>query len=208
MRIELRHVAAADAVFVLGEHDNRTAFRRLVRKRGKLRRIGQLLLGHAGERDELGCLPVAERDRPGLVEQQRIDIAGGLDRPAGHRQHVEPHEPVHSGDADCRQQGADRRRDQRDEQRHQHQHAEAAAGIGGKARDRRDREDKDQRHAGEQDIERDLVRRLLPLGSLDKRDHAVEKRRTRRRGDPHLDPIGDDFACRRSRPNGRRRSRE
>src|SRR4051794_27562592 len=39
-------------------------------------------------------LPVAERDRPGLVEQQRVDIAGGLDRPTGHSQHIEAHEPV------------------------------------------------------------------------------------------------------------------
>ena len=71
MRVERRHVAAADAVFFLCQHDDRTAFRRLVGQRGELRRVGQLLLGDAGEREELGRLPVAERDRAGLVEQQR-----------------------------------------------------------------------------------------------------------------------------------------
>ena len=30
--------------------------------------------------------------------------------------------------------------------------------------------------AGEQDVERDLVRRLLPLGAFDHGDHAVEER--------------------------------
>ena len=46
------------------------------------------------------------------------------------------------------------------------------------------REDEDQRQAGEQDVQRDLVRRLLPLGALDQRDHPVEEGRARRGGDP------------------------
>ncbi len=37
------------------------------------------------------------------------------------------------------------------------------------------REQEDDRERGEQDVERDLVRRLLPLGALDHRDHAVEE---------------------------------
>ena len=128
-------------------------------------------------RQELRRLAVAERDGAGLVEQQRVDVARRLDGAARHGQHVEAHQPVHAGDADRRQQRADRRRDQGHEQRHQHQHAHGAAGIGGEARDRRDREDEDDRHAGEQDVERDLVRRLLPLGALDQGDHAVEEGR-------------------------------
>ena len=138
-----RHLAAADAVLLLRQHDDRAALRRLVGQRGKLRRIGQFLLADAGQREELGGLPVAERDRAGLVEQQRIDVARRLDRAAGHRQHVEAHQPVHAGDADRRQQRADRRRDQRDEQRDQHDDRDRAAGIGGEARDRGDGEDED-----------------------------------------------------------------
>ena len=41
---ELVDVAAADAVFLLGQHDDRAALRRLVGERGELRRVGQLLL--------------------------------------------------------------------------------------------------------------------------------------------------------------------
>jgi hypothetical protein len=37
--------------------------------------------------------------------------------------------------------------------------------------------DEDQRHAGEQDVERDLVGGLLALGTLDERDHAVDEGR-------------------------------
>ena len=56
---------------------------------------------------ELAGLPVAERDGAGLVEQQRGDVAGGLDRAAGHREHVALHEPVHA--RRCRSPRAARR---------------------------------------------------------------------------------------------------
>ena len=39
-----------------------------------------------------------------------------------------------------------------------------------------DRQQEDDRQARQQDIERDLVRRLLPARALDQRDHAVEER--------------------------------
>ena len=115
-----RHVAAADAVLLLGQHHDRAALRRLVGQRGELRRIGQLLLADAAQRQELGRLAVAERDGAGLVEQQRVDVARRLDRAARHGEHVEAHQPVHAGDADGREQRADGGRDQGDEQRHQH----------------------------------------------------------------------------------------
>ena len=72
------------------------------------------------DREELDGLPVAERDRAGLVEQQRVHVAGGLDRAAAHREHVALHQPVHAGDADRRQQRADRRRDEADDERDEH----------------------------------------------------------------------------------------
>ena len=115
--IERRHLAPAQPVFLLGQHHDRAAFRGLVGERGELRRVGELGLVDAGECEELGRLAVAERDRAGLVEQQGVDVARGLDRAARHREHVEAHEPVHAGDADRRQQRADRRRDQADEER-------------------------------------------------------------------------------------------
>ena len=42
VRLQRRHLAAADAIFLLRQHDDRAALRRLVAKRGELRRVGQL----------------------------------------------------------------------------------------------------------------------------------------------------------------------
>ena len=76
---ELVNVAAADAVFLLGQHHDRAAFGRLVGERSELCCVRQLLLAHAAHGHE-GCrLPVAEGDGAGLVEQERIDVAGRLD---------------------------------------------------------------------------------------------------------------------------------
>ena len=191
MSVHRRHLAAADAVLLLGEDDDRAAFRRFVGERRELRRIGELALRYARQRDELRGLTVAEGDRAGLVEKKGIDVSRRLDRPAGHREHVEANETIHAGDADRREQRTDGRRDQGHEQRHEHEHAECAPGIGREAGDGGDGEDEDDRHAGEQNVERDLVRRLLPLRALDESDHPVEERRAGCRGDAHLDPVGD-----------------
>ena len=51
-------------------------------ERRQLRRVGERRLADAGQRHELGGLAVAERDRPRLVEQQRVDVARRL-RPPG-----------------------------------------------------------------------------------------------------------------------------
>ncbi len=52
-----------------------------------------------------------------------------------------------------------------------------------------DGEDEDDRHAGKQDVERDLVRRLLAHRALDERYHAVEEGRAGCRRDAHHDPV-------------------
>ena len=77
----LAELALADAE-LLGQDDDRAPLGRLVGERGQLRRLGQLDLGHAWHRHELRRLAVAEGDRAGLVEQQDVDVARGLDRAA------------------------------------------------------------------------------------------------------------------------------
>ena len=116
-------------VFLLGEDDDRAAFRGLVGQRGDLRRIGEFAFLDPGQRDELGRLAISQGDRAGLVEQQGVDIARRLDRTARHRQYIEAHQPVHAGNADRRQQRADRRRDQTDKQRRQHDDRNRTPGI-------------------------------------------------------------------------------
>ena len=116
-------VAAAQAVLLFRQHHDGAAFRRLVGQAGKLRGVGQFVVGDAVDGEELDGLAIAERDGAGLVEQQRVDVAGGLDRLAAHGQHVVLHHAIHAGDADGGEQSADGRRDQADQQRDQHGHA-------------------------------------------------------------------------------------
>ena len=53
------------------------------------------------------------------------------------------------------------------------------------------REQEDDREPGEQDVEGDLVRCLLPRRALDEGDHAVDERLARSGGDPHHDLVGE-----------------
>ncbi len=85
------------------------------------------------------------------------------------------HKAVHARDADGREQAADGGRDQADEQRDQHKDGLLRAGVDRERLQRDHREQEDDREAGEQDVEGDLVRRLLPFGAFDQRDHAVEE---------------------------------
>ena len=94
------------------------ASRRRARRAARRRRAARGSTPSA--REERGRLAVAERDRAGLVEQQHVDVAGRFDRAAGHRDHVRLDHAVHAGDADRREQAADRGRDQADEQRDEH----------------------------------------------------------------------------------------
>ena len=56
-------------------------------------------------------------------------------------------------------------------------------------RDHRQQEDDGQ--SGQQDVQRDFVRGLLPLCAFDQRDHAIEKGFAGIRGDLHVDLIGE-----------------
>ena len=118
----VRHLVdfpAADAVLLLGQDHDAAPFRRFVRQAGKLRGLGQFLGIDAGGRDEFRRLAVAHRDRAGLVQQQHVHVAGGFHRAAAHGQHVLLHHAVDAGDADGREQSADRGRNQADQQRNQ-----------------------------------------------------------------------------------------
>ena len=187
-------VPPPDAV-VLGQHDDRAALGRLVGERGELGGVGELLLGHAGHGDELGGLPVAERDRARLVEQQGVDVAGRLDGSSRHGQHVVLHEPVHAGDADGRQQAADRRRDEADEQGDQHRGRLRRVAVDGERLQRHDHDQEDDRQAGQQDGQGDLVGRLLALGALDQGDHAVEEGLAGVGGDLDPDLVGEHLGA-------------
>jgi hypothetical protein len=194
-RAHLLHLALADTVLLLGQDHDAATLGRLVRQRRELRGVGERRLRHAVGRHERGGLTVTERDRARLVEQQHVDVAGCLDGPPGHGDHVLLDHAIHAGDADRGEERANRRRDQAHQQRDQHGHgdraplARGADAVERKRKQRRRRQQEDDRHRCQQDVERDLVRRLLTLGALDQRDHAIEERLTRIRGDLDDEPV-------------------
>ena len=70
-----------------------------------------------------------------------------------------------------------------------------------------DDDEEDQRQAGEQDAERDLVRGLAPRGALDERDHAVEEALAGLLGDLDDDAVGEHARAAGDGASGRRRPR-
>ena len=64
------------------------------------------------------------------------------------------------------------------------------AGVDGERLQRDDGQQEDDRQAGEQDRQGDLVRCLLPVGALDEGDHPVEERLARLGRDAHDDLVG------------------
>jgi hypothetical protein len=135
---------------------------------------------------------VAEGDRSGLVEQQRIDIAGRLDGPAGGGDYIEADQTIHPGNADRREQAADGGGDQGDQQSDEHDDGEFGVRVAGEAVKGHNRDEKDQGHAGEQDGKCQLVRCLLALRAFDERDHAVYEGGARRGSDADDQPIRED----------------
>ena len=184
--------APAQSVTFLSEDDDRTAFRRFVRQRGKLCGVGQFRITHARSGNEFGGLAIAECDGASLVEQQRVHIAGSFDGAARHRQNVVLNQTIHARDSDGREQAADGRRNQAYQQRDQHKDRLRRAGVDGERLQSNHRQQKDDRQPREQNIQCDLVRSLLPLGALDQRDHAIQKCFAGIRRDLYADLIGEN----------------
>ena len=65
------------------------------------------------------------------------------------------------------------------------------SGVDRERPQRHDGGEEGDREPGEEDVERDLVRRLPALGALDERDHAVEERLARLLGDLDHEPVGE-----------------
>ena len=85
---------------LLGQHHDRTPFRRLVGERRQLRSIGKLRLRHVRRRNERAGHAVAERNGARLVEQQHVHVARGLDGASAHGHDVALQDAIHPRDAD------------------------------------------------------------------------------------------------------------
>ena len=114
---------------------------------------------------------------------------GRLDGAARHGEHVALHQPVHAGDADGRQERPDRGGDQAHEQGDQDDEVLLGAAVDGEGLQGDRGQQEDEREPGEQDVEGDLVRRLLARGAFDEGDHAVEERLPGSGRDAHDDLV-------------------
>ena len=107
--------------FLLRKNDNDCG-PRVFRPRGMraalLRASSSLMTPGAGRKRR--GLAVSERNRTRFVQEQHVHIAGGLDGPSAHCEHVLLNEAVDASDADSAKQTANGCRNQTDEQRDQH----------------------------------------------------------------------------------------
>ena len=195
----LAELLLAEAEALLCQDHDRAALRRLVGERCELSGLCEVELVDAAHRQELRRLAVAEGDGSRLVEEEHVDVARGLDRAAGHGEHVALHEAVHARDADGREQGADRGRDEGDEEGDENGLRQVGAGVERVRPQRHDGRQEGDREACEEDVERDLVRGLAALGALDEGDHAVEERLPGLLGDLDHEPVGEQARAARDR---------
>jgi hypothetical protein len=192
---QLAGLPLTQPVLTLGEHDDGTSLGGLVRQARELCGAGDV-----GERDtvdgmELRRLSVAQRDGARLVQQQGVDVAGRLDGAPGHGEHVVLDEAVHAGDADRREERADGGGDQADQQRDQHDERLLGAGVDRERLEGDCGRQEDDGEAGKQDVERDLVGRLLPGGALHEGDHPVDEALAGLGGDLDDDAVGEHLGA-------------
>ncbi len=160
---------------------------------------------HAFGGQEGHGLPVAQGDGAGLVQQQDIHIARSFHRPAGGGDDVGLDHAVHARDADGTEQAADGGGDEADEQRDQHRQRHGVPLPGpGQARGLRGPggedgvgqqggrgEQEDDGEARQEDVQGDLVGRLLALGAFHHGDHAVQEAFAGVGRDADHQPVGE-----------------
>src|SRR5208282_4270198 len=180
----------AQAVLLFRQHNDRPAFGRLVGERSELSSIGHLSRGDARRRNKLRGLAVAERDRSRLIEEERVHVPSRFHGAPGHRQHVVLHHAVHAGNADRGQQTANGGRSQTNQQGDEYKYRLRRSRVNRERLQRNHSQQENNGQARQQNVERDLVRSLLPLGTLDQSDHSVEEGFSRIRSDANFDYVG------------------
>ena len=197
---------------VLKKLDDALPFRGLIRDRGQRRQLAELggrVIPHG---DKLRGAAVADRDGAGLVQEQRIDVAGHLNRLAALGDDVGAQGAIHAGNADGSQQGADGRGDEAYQERDQRRHVRSQAldrlalreevlaqevihvELGIEChRPQGSRDDqKDEREGREHQRQSDLIGRALADGPLHEGDHAIQKRLAGAGGDADDNAVGQD----------------
>ncbi len=186
-----RQLAAAQPVILLGQNHDRAPLGSLIGQRRELCSVRHFGFAYTRCGKKSRCLPIAESDRPRLIEQQSVHVAGSLHRSSRHGKHVVLDQSVHAGDADGGQQAANGRRDEAHQQRNQHEHRLRRTRVNRERLQGHDSQQKDDGQTGQQNIQRNLVGCLLALGAFDQRNHAIEEGLAGIRRYLHLDLVGE-----------------
>ena len=124
-------------------------------------RPGQLLLGYTRGCDESSGLPIAQRNRSCLVQQEHVDIASRLDGAPAHREDILLHETVNARNTDGAEQPANRRRDEANEQGNENGDREINTTKEAKRLQRNEDDQEDDGQRGKQNRQGDFIRCLL-----------------------------------------------
>ena len=104
MGLVLSNFTTAQIVLLFRKNNDGTSFRRFVRETRELRGISKRACAHSIHWNKLDRLPVAQSDCSCLVQQERIHISRGFNRLSAHGQNIVLHDPVHTRDANGREQ--------------------------------------------------------------------------------------------------------
>ena len=138
--------AATDIEFLFGQHHNAAAFGCFIGQGGKLRGIGELLLGDTGSRAKIRRHAIADGDGAGFVEQEYINVSCGLNGATTGGHDVATDKAVNAADADGAEQSADGGGNQAHEQGDEHRRGEFNARINAKGTQRDAHQQEDERH--------------------------------------------------------------
>src|SRR5438309_1070989 len=163
-----------DPSVLLRDLDDRAAFRRLVVDGGEVGRLAHLLLRVSFQRDEFLDGPLALRDRPGLVEDQDVDVPRRLDRLPRLGHDVRLADAGDPRDPDRGQEPSDRRRHQGDEEGDQDREVDEQPEVVREEQERAAYDEEDRGEPDQEDRQADLARGLRPLRILDEGDHLIE----------------------------------
>ena len=162
----------------------------LIVKAGQSRTANQIAAARPLHGEEVGSQTVAKGDGAGFVQNHGIHVAAGLHGLAGHGDHIEPGDAVHTGDADGGQQAADGGGNQTNHQGDQggQRQLNPAIHADGVQGDNDNQEDDGQ--GNQKGAQGDFVGGLFPGSAFHQSDHAVQKAVAGIGGNPNFQPVG------------------
>ena len=97
----------------------RLAFRRIIMQAGQSCTANQFAAACTANREKVSRQTVAVSNGARFIQDHGIDIAASLNGLTGHCDHIKARNAIHTSNTDCRQQAANRGRDQTNCQRDQ-----------------------------------------------------------------------------------------